>query len=118
MNTVISNLEWSLQEIYFTKAYFVFQRVISMENGLKTTTRSCLALGTTETCGTIEGDVQTDCCIGDLCNDDEFTSGGDIDTSCDETCECDCECVDNCDECCTECCNQDLEGKALLLLYC
>ena len=85
------------------------QRIISFENNVKTTTRSCLAVGTSATCGTTDGDTTTDCCMGDLCNDDSFQDTDNLDTACDDLCNCDCNCPD-CEGCCEECCNQDLTG--------
>lgn len=93
-------------------SYLFLQRIISEEGGNKVTSRSCLALGASEQCGTADGVTTIDCCNGDLCNDEEFINNDNLDETCDDLCNCDCPCPD-CEGCCNECCNQDLEGKLI-----
>lgn len=80
---------------------------------MKTTTRSCLAIGTSDLCGTTQDEITTDCCEGDMCNDNDFENTDDLDTACDNLCNCDCECID-CEGCCTDCCSQDTTGMPSL----
>ena len=106
---------WTIYSLFTAESqiwtnHLFLQRIISFEGNIKTTTRSCLAIGTSEQCGTVDGGTTTDCCTGDLCNDDDFENTDDLDTACDNLCNCDCECQD-CVGCCNECCNQDLTGK-------